>query len=444
VFNVTPTAKDRQEIIKEIKEMQSEFAKTKDPVQYVNLYSDSTYPDIFYKKGDLPPVLDSFMFNSEPGSIYGPYEEKGAFKLAKLVSVNYLPDSVMARHILIDIQNQQPKRAKEIADSIFSVIKNGGNFAELAKIHSADQSNAQQGGELGWFGQGQMVKPFNDSVFFGEENGIYLVETRFGYHIVEVQKMSSKKKSVQVEKVVKNIEPGRATHDSVYAIANAFAGRNTTIEEFKESAGERGYQLRQYNNVLELSRGIPGVVEQARGLVKWVFEAEEGQVNPTLFEYGDMMIVAGVDKIREEGFANIEDVKDIIKPEILKQKKAEIIIDKISAGNSDNLKSIAENQNLQINKAQNVNFSAFSVPGAGVDPVLPAAAVYAPKDKLCGPIEGKIGVYMLTVLNINEHGEVTNYNSLGKTVESEYNNRTQFFEALRETAEIDDNRARFE
>ena len=95
-----------------------------------------------------------------------------------------------ASHILIkpeDETKQAQQAAQELAAQLRQQLVEGADFAELAKQYSADPGSAAQGGDLGFFGRGQMVKPFEETAFSmkpGQVSG--MVETRFGYHLIMV------------------------------------------------------------------------------------------------------------------------------------------------------------------------------------------------------------------------------------------------------------------
>lgn len=100
------------------------------------------------------------------------------------------PETVRASHILISADEkatpEEREKAKEKAEALLKRLKAGEDFAALAKAESVCPSSTQ-GGDLGTFGRGQMVGPFEDSVFAlkpGEVSG--LVETQFGYHIIKL------------------------------------------------------------------------------------------------------------------------------------------------------------------------------------------------------------------------------------------------------------------
>ncbi len=156
----------------------------------VNIESDLPYDSVFLTKSELSENISEFMFKAKPGDVTGPYFENGAYKLARLVEIGFRPDSVRARHILIQPdQKTTMERTKEIADSVKNLIRNGADFAVLALTMSADGSS-QDGGNLGWFTEGRMVMPFNDACFEGKKGDLMVVQTQFGNHVIEILEQS--------------------------------------------------------------------------------------------------------------------------------------------------------------------------------------------------------------------------------------------------------------
>ncbi|MFW5751799.1 MAG: peptidylprolyl isomerase, partial [bacterium] len=219
-FEVLPSEEDYTLAQEWINDIQDEFATARDDQQFVNLNSDVPFDNKNYKKGELPETIDEFMFTAEVGDIYGPYLENDAYKLSKLSEINFIPDSVRARHILIAPEQQDPdamQRAVNRADSLRELISEGAGFAELARQYS-DDGSAGEGGDLGWFTEGEMVQPFNDFVFNGDKGDIEVVETRFGAHVIEIIDQSAEVKKVKVATIVHNVEPSDETYQEIYSL----------------------------------------------------------------------------------------------------------------------------------------------------------------------------------------------------------------------------------
>jgi peptidyl-prolyl cis-trans isomerase C len=101
-----------------------------------------------------------------------------------------VPDEVKASHVLIKVGEkatpEEKQKAKEKIDALRTRAMSGEDFAKLAKENSEDASSSN-GGDLGYFKKGDMVKPFEEAAFGLEKDQISpVVETQFGYHVIKV------------------------------------------------------------------------------------------------------------------------------------------------------------------------------------------------------------------------------------------------------------------
>lgn len=445
VFEILPSEEDDRRAAEWINEMKAEFETTEDPVSLVGMESDLPYDDLNYTDGSLPEIINDFMFSSVPGAVYGPYFEESSYRLARLVEINYLPDSVHARHILLQPDNNTDAAdLMALADSLQDVLEDGGDFAELARLYSRDGS-AQEGGDLGWFPEGQMVKPFSDSCFYGKTGQIMQVQTQFGIHLVQVLEKSRNVKKVKVAYLSRNVEPSSETYRKVYSQAVKFAGENNTYEKFNTAVSEQNLTRRYANDLTESQQTLTGL-EHPRALIRWAFEAELHEVTEEIFEIGNKYVVGAVTGIREKGIAPLDQVRTEIELEVKKQKKAELISEEFNAAavSASTIDEVAGEMDLSVMDANNVNFASVSLPSAGIEPnVIATASVLAP-DQLSQPIHGNNGVYVIVVSNIVDPAETelaSQKSRMASLRESQAN--YEAFEALREAANIEDNRAKF-
>ncbi|HZJ73856.1 MAG TPA: peptidylprolyl isomerase, partial [Perlabentimonas sp.] len=192
VFPINPSPNDYELAEEWINEIQKDFEEASNAGQFANLNSDVPYEGKFFKNGEISnKEINTWAFNAKVGDSFGPIFDGDSYILARLVDVDFLPDSVKARHILLssNVQSQEEYDAvKAKADSVLKVVKrNRRSFAQLATDFSDDPGSAAQGGDLGWFPEGAMVQPFNDACFNGKKGDIVLVESQFGFHIIEIQ-----------------------------------------------------------------------------------------------------------------------------------------------------------------------------------------------------------------------------------------------------------------
>ncbi|MFW5656758.1 MAG: peptidylprolyl isomerase [Bacteroidota bacterium] len=447
IFNIEPTEEDVQFALEEIEEIKEEFQEVPDAEveQFVRFNSDEPYRARNFVDGELPAAINDTMFMISVGDVVGPYREGEAYKLAKLVEINYLPDSIHARHILIQPTREMDyQQAYDIADSLKTIIQTGADFASLALEHSADQGSAADGGDLGWFREGMMVKPFNDTVFTAEVNEVKLIESDFGIHIAQVIEKSRDVKKVHVARVERTIEPSRETINNVYSQANEFGANNRTHESFNQTVQEQGLNKRIASNLRTTDRTISGL-ENPRPMIQWAFDAEEGDVSD-IFELGDNYVVAALSEVRPEGIAPFEQVAAEIQLNVLKQKKGALIAEQIKTANAGTLNELAGNMALDIKNAGDITFSSFSLPGAGVEPKVIGVATSLEQGILSEPIIGTNAVYVLQVTNVDEAEPTEQDIAMQKMrIQRAYETRAnrEPKNALHEKADIEDRRIKF-
>jgi len=452
IFRVEPSVADITESEKWINGIKSEYEQTEDVKEFVNLTADTRFEDINHTLDEFPEIIRGFVDTAELGEVYGPYFENETYKLAKIAEINYLPDSVHARHILISAgQNRSFSNAESTADSLKTLIVNGTNFNTIAITFSDDQGSAQLGGDLGWFREGQMVKPFNDACFQGEIGDLTIIETQFGFHIVEILEKGSIVKKIKAGIIDRKLEPSSTTYQNIYAEACRFAGMNNTYEKFNETVAGEGYDKRTANNLKPTDKEIPGL-ESPRNLIRSVFEGKQNEIvldlnEQAVFELGDQFVIAYLTDVKKEGFSKLEDVESDVRLNVMKEKKALKIIENIKAGMGETvtIEELARNLGVNIETATGISFNSFSVPGTGIEPQVIATAVNSDQGILTSPIIGNNGVYVITVTNITNPEETDGLTAILNQLKNTYNSRVGYeaFEALKENAGIVDKRYKF-
>ena len=413
-FPVKPSPGDFKNAEEWINDIKSDFENAKDDVQFVNSNSDISYDDTWYKKSTLPENIGAWIFDEDAkkGDVFGPYFENDAYKLAKVHSIEMMPDSVEARHILLQVNSQAEVASKQaLADSLKTAIENGSNFAALASQFSADQGSAAQGGDLGWFGRGQMVKQFEQAAFNNKKNEVSVVTSQFGIHIVQTTARGKLLKQAQVAFLIRNVVPSTQTYQDVYSQASKFASENTTKAEFDAAVTEQNLD-KKVATVRENDRQIAGL-ENPRNLIRAAYDTEEGKIiisqeGSTIFELGDNFVIAALTKVTEEGTTPFEDVKDRIELSVLKEKKIKFLEQKASKaieGKSD-MNDIASALDAEVQSASNINFESFQLPGVGLEPFVIGTVTSLEVDKISKPIPGNNGVFIAMVTSVNDNSNL--------------------------------------
>ncbi len=445
IFDVKPSPADLQSLQQKMMEIKERFMMAENVEEFVNQNSDKPYSEQFFSKGELPQLIDSIMFASQPGFIYGPYIENDHYYVAKLVSFRNMPDSVHARHILIaPNEKRSMEQAKKLADSLKTLLLDKkADFVALAKQYSDDKGSAEEGGDLKWFKRGVMVKPFEKAAFEAKKGEFVVVESQFGYHIIETLEKSKEVKKAEVAFVEWKIEPSSATYQTVQNKAYQFAGMNNTPEKFEKAITTEGYNKRIAGGLRPTDRTIAGF-DYAREIIRWAYKAQKGDISKP-FEFPDKFVVAHLTEVRQKGYAPLEQVREQVKNSVIKQKKAEKFIQEFKANlNTGSLQEMSSKMNIPIMDATNIAFTSFSIPGVGIEPKVIAASATLPINKLSNPIKGNNGVF---VINVTERNKQSTIDSKQAQVQMMYDIQArvdyQAFEALKKLANIVDNRILF-
>jgi peptidyl-prolyl cis-trans isomerase D len=406
-FDVIPSEDDIKQTEQWINKTKEEFATAPEPVEFINLSADSRYVGFFIPLSSVPENLKDYVKKEDLTSVFGPYIQDGSYKLAKLIAVGDRPDSVHVRHILLSTgKTRTLDVAKHQADSLIKLIKSGTPFETLTMANSDDQGSAKIGGDLGWFPEGKMVLPFNNACFTGKKGDIKIAESTFGIHIIEILAQSKDTRKYNIGYIDRKITSGSLTNQKAYSEASQFAGTNDTYEKFSKTIATKGLNKRVANSVAPQQKTLPGL-DNPRSLIMALFQAEKGKIildnsQQAVFEVGEKYVVAYCTKVQEDGIAAQKDIENDIRFSLLKDKKAELISAEFNKNSvsGKTIDDIARTMGLTVQEATKINFRSYTVPGAGTEPALIAAASVAKQGVIEGPVKGDNGVYMLVANNI--------------------------------------------
>jgi peptidyl-prolyl cis-trans isomerase D len=441
IFEVFPSVNDIEEYKNSLEDIKIAFTQETNDTAFVNENADTPLNIQYYVEGYFEKSIDSALFNGANGTVVGPFIDRDYYKLAKLVGTKMVPDSVNARHILIRINEGDTAKAQAKADSLMKVIRAKKNFDKMAEEFSEDFGSAQDGGNLNWFAEGAMVKPFNDACFNGKKGDMVSVISQFGIHIIEILNQSELKKKALIAVVDRKLEPGRKTFDEAYNKASAFSINNNTPVAFRKEGNEIGIRLA--DQIKEGDKSIAGI-ESSRDLIRWVFNAKVGNVS-SVFEFDNKFVIAHLTEVREKGILPLDNpsIQDRVKQEVLIEKKAEII--KAEMSGAIDLNSLAQKLNKEVTKAENVSFSAMTIPGIGGERKLIGQVFSLPKGQISQPISDRRAVYVVVVEDIIEPQPMNNYFTTQLQMSRNMANRVDYevYPSIEEASSIEDNRAKF-
>lgn len=450
MFEVKPSVEDRVRTTNQINEFFEEFKTTDDVITFVNAVSDKRYDSTFFKKGQLPVQIDEGLFDAKVGEIVEPYLDNDIYYMAKLIDSQVRPDSLSASHVLISYRGAQfagpeitrtKEEAKLLADSILNVVRrNKDKINEIAVEMSDDPSAAENEGETGWFPDLAMLWSFNNAVLTNPVNSVVIAETAFGYHVIRVMGKKGFNKKVRVAIIERAIEASGQTYQNVYTEASKFAALNTTPEEFENSIIEQGLNKRTVPGLRTMSNFIAGI-ETPRSIVQWAYndQTEVGSISP-IFDLDGKYVVAILTSIKEKGDLPLEEVYDIAKAELIKEKKFEYIQNRLNG--KIEFSQIATELQKSAQEIE-LSFASPNIEFYGREPEV-VGKVFAKKlGESSGLVKGNNGVYAFEVTDIttaSDDVELAFYKSqLIIMLESRLANNA-IFQALEADAEIEDNR----
>ena len=465
IFNESASNDDKSEAKKEISALRNErveynaaigandtvagFDNTDDYADFISNNSDLPFEDRFKFRNDFSGKNAEAIFNLNEGETFGPYEENGYWKLSKVVETKTIPDSVKASHILIAYEGTQlgagsgrnKEEAKQLADSIANVARaDKEKFAVLASEFSADTSNKEQAGDLGYFTPGMMIPAFENYVFDNSTGDIGVVETPIGYHVISIEDQTEAARAVKVATIAREIQASEKTMNNLFNEVTKFE-ISATEGDFAEVAKEDNYEVRTVKDIKALEENIPGAGAQRR-VVQWAFEDEANVGDVRRFDTNNGYIVAQLTAKKDKGLMSVEEAAATVTPILKKQKKAEIIKSRIKGSD---LKEIASNQGVSVQTADAVNLSSPTLAGAGEEPEVVGAVFSLETGNLSEPIAGEKGVYVAELVSKFEAPSMDSYKGFAQQESAARRAQAgiRVFEALKKKADIEDNRARF-
>jgi len=457
IFEIQPSKEDREKLEKDINNFAKEFPTTNDVAYFVNTNSDVRYDSTFKKQDQLPVIIDSLIFNSPVGKTVGPLNDNNTYYMARLMDVQYRPDSVKASHILIRFAgtNGAPKtltrtkeEAKAKADSIVNVLKKQPEkFAELATKLSEDESVKDKQGDLGWFADGLMVPQFNEACFKGKKGDKVVVETPFGYHVISITDQLASVKKVKVAIINRALLPSNDTYQKVYAEATKFVSDNKTVAQFDKALADAGKSKRVAEDLKVMDNSIPGL-KSPREIIRWAFDekTEKDQISK-VFDADGKYVIAILKQRQEKGIPTLESIKDKIQPIAIKDKKAEMLVTKMNTAKSSavNIDQLSQKLGVHAEKCEAIKFSSYNLPAIGPEPEVIGTAFALKKGVLSKPIIGGNGVFVIAVSDFYEAPAIEDYTASKKMLQNFFMQRASYEinNTLEKVYEITDNRQLF-
>lgn len=410
-YPVVPSEQDSLQTYDLMIKLRDEFTTTEDIALVVNTNSDLMYDGRNYSEESIPEMFREFAFgkNAKAGDvtelIYTPEDQ--TFRMARLMECGYdVPDSV-----------------------------------EL-KIIAPEEG--QEDRELGWFSE-DVLRTQNRQVaekaFAGKRGDRFTVAMGLGEQTFEILDIAKATPKAKVAILERKVTPSSKTYSMIYNNAKQFIVNNGTEEKFRAAAQEAHMTIYPAYNLSENSDKV-GQLKNSRPIVRWAFEAKEGQVSD-VYECGDQFVVALLTDVKDGDFRPMSDVQGELTQMVRNEKKAELISKELAKATT--IEEAAKAANTGVQHADNVTLSSNRF-GNMTEPAVVGAALALNANELSAPIKGNQGVYVVrpgqkTRLEgeFNAEQEINQLNMY-----TSYSLMYQVMNLLEENAEVTDNRARFQ
>jgi len=428
----------------------SGFKNTKNNEEFLNLNSAIKFFDSFVFKSSLSNSIADKIYDLKVGEVYGPYNENGFVKATKLIDSKFIADSAKVRHILIPYLgsfrsgpevSKSKEEAKKTADSILRVLnRNRSKFKSLLSLSSDEVSNENDGVIEFAYIDG-FAPEFRDFSFERRVGAVDVVETDFGFHVIEILSQGKKQKAVKVGNLAIKVEPSERTRDSIYNITSKFEIA-VNEDNFRDYSKENDIKVNPVNNIGELDENIP-MLGQQRSIVRWAYEdnTDIGDIKRFNLQNGGY-VIAMLTAINDNGMMSYEKSSITALPKVKNQKKAEKIISSIKSSNLDEIASL---NNVDVQTALSVNINNPVISGVGNEPSVVGYAMGINKDITSSAIIGNSGVFYIYVTDRRKASSLENYQNMVNLINStrSSNVRSKTYDALKDKAEIEDFRSTF-
>ena len=403
-IQVQASQADRAALNKEFAGFQTQLAAAADPTEVVRKSASTVaYLGIPVGKDAFPSDIAATLDSMAVGATTAVKANKAdnTLNIVKLVNKQQLPDSIQYR--VIQVAAASVAEAKTKADSIQGAISGGADFEAIAKKYG-------QTGEKAWMTTRQYEfaqsmdkdnKAFINALNTQAVNATSQLQLGQGYVILQVCDRKAMIEKYTAAVIKKNIDFSQDTYRTAYNKFSSFVSANQTADEIVKNAAKSGYKVQDLKDITTATHYVANI-HSTREALKWIFEAKEGSVSP-MYECGnnDHLLVVVLDKINRIGFRGLDDpqVKEMVKAEVIKDKKAEMIEAKLNG-----VKNIAaaKAKGAKVSEVNQITFAApvFVASAGASEPALSGAVSATKKGAFSAhPVKGNAGVYLFLVTN---------------------------------------------
>ena len=451
LFSTAPTGEDSAAVLTEMNRTIDQVKAGSDFVELAKTYSEAPVNDTtFVKHGDLSRQLEAAVFSAKKGDVVGPISDFAGVHITKVLAERKgSGEFVRASHILLNLVSGPDSVAKiQKAKDILRRARSGENFGKLVAEFSEDYGSKATDGDLGWTGKGGWVKPFEQAAFGAKAGDIVgLVRSQFGWHIIKV--LGKDSRELRVATLTMKVKMSSRSSDAATQKAQDFAYL-AKEEGYEKAAETSAYAVKETPEFVK-SSVIPGIgVNDAA--MNFAFSKKVDALSEPIAVTGGLAVFK-ITAIREEGVRPFDEVKSILRSQVLREKKLQKLKEQVDSfyktlGPTTDFSTAGRTMpGLVVQRTG--SFKAVDAPqGVGRDYAFIGQAVSLKPGELSKPFEGTRGYYILKMVSKTAFDSTqfsAEKNTLREQILQEKRNRmfSDWITALRDKATIDDQRDKF-
>ena len=403
----TPTAEDTAAVLSDLENLRPRFAEAEQDSLFLEQNaSERAFTSSYQTPDQLDDVVATAVYEDpSPGRVAGPVTGGGMAHLVKILDTQPADgEYVHASHILLESESDAPDLRERLVSIRDSIASGAATFDAMARRYSDDPS-AEDGGDLGWFGEGRMTEAFEQAAFNASPGELVgPVQSEFGYHLIRVHHQTDQ--AVQIADLAFRLTPSQST----------LTDKQTTLEDiafyaeeegssFEEEAQRRDLEVQQVQAQADQST-VPGL-GQGPGLSSFLESAEAGNFSDVL-ELQDKFAVLRVDEVQPEGYRPFDEVKAQIRPQVALQKKREVQRRRMERTlQANSFEQLPEALNTQMRTQSEMSFTTETVPGVGRDATFVGTVFGLDEGETSGVVAGENAAFVVQVTEKQDPPELT-------------------------------------
>jgi peptidyl-prolyl cis-trans isomerase D len=446
--NILPDPADYQLIETKLNGLKEKLENSTNVPEIVQTNSDLPYVDAYIAYRSLDENLKYFVDKNPAGSIEGPVLTDKEYNLYKLEGEKTAPDSVKLELLSLPVVMDESV-LKNLTDSLIQVVKGGVTFADMA----LGATNGQSNGDFGWVTEAQLATQvdayFKDEVFNARLREPFVIKSNRGSFLVQVAEKTAPVKKYKIANIQIRVIPSQDTKTRLYNELSQFISSNHSLAALRENAGKANYNIQTDVEITKNQINISGI-QNTRQVIQWAFNDKNKKGNISdIYECqnAEYFVVAAIENSLKEGYRPLASVSEILKRELINEKKGEKLVSDLKAKGFNSLEQYAGAMNATPQSVKFVTFATSNISGIGVEPVLNVAATNASVGEISGPYAGKNRVYVFAVTDKRASEEP--YNAEKQLQQAQMQNSYRMYqfmqssEILKENAKIENNFNRF-